>query len=119
MAGVAGAGLVLCGEWYATGGERYVVIGREPVPPTGDDRTLLVVAEDRVADLESRCAALDLAVRSTPVAGRTSFIAEVAAHTDDPRLAGLLAGYGGEWTVLGAYPDGRIGGSVPGAGRWK
>ena len=115
VAGVAGAGLVLCGEWYAADGERYVVIGREPAPPTGDDRTSLVAAADRVADLESRCAALDLAVRSTPVAGRTSFIADVAAHTDDPRLAGLLAGYGGEWTVLGAYPDGRIGGSVPGA----
>ena len=115
VADAAGAGLVLCGEWYAAGGERYVVAGREPVPPTGDDWTSLVVAADRVADLESRCAALDLAVRSMPVAGRTSFIADVAAHTDDPRLAGLLAGYGGEWTVLGAYPDGRIGGSVPGA----
>ena len=110
VADVAGAGLVLCGEWYATSGERYVVIGREPVPPTGEDWTSLVAAADRVADLESRCAALELMVRSTPIAGRASSIADVAAHSDDPRLAGLLAEYGGERAVLGAYPNARIGG---------
>ena len=109
VADAAAAGLVLCGEWYAAGGERYVVAGREPVPPTGDDWTSLVVAVDRVADLESRCDALDLVVRSTPIAGRASSIADVAAHKDDPRLAGLLAEYGGECTVLGAYPDARSG----------
>lgn len=107
VADAAGAGLVLCGEWYAAGGERYLVIGREPVPPTGDDWTSLVVAADRMADLESRCAALGLAVRSTPVSGRASFIADVAAHTRDPELAGLLAEYGGERAVLGAYPNAR------------
>ena len=110
VADLAGAGLVLCGEWYATSGasgERYVVIGREPVPLTGDDWTSLVVAGDRMAGLESRCAALDLAVRSTPISGRASFIADVAAHTRDPGLAGLLAEYGGERAVLGAYPNAR------------
>ena len=107
VADAAGAGLVLCGEWYAAGGERYLVIGREPVPPTGDDWTSLVVAADRMADLESRCAALDLAVRSTPISGRASFIADVAAHPRDPELAGLLAEYGGERAVLGAYPNAR------------
>ena len=117
VADAAGAGLVLCGEWYAAGGERYVVAGREPVPPTGDDWTSLVVAADRVADLESHCAVLDLAVRSTPIAGRSSSIADVAAHKDDPRLAGLLAGYGGgERTVLGAYPNARSGGRTPAGG---
>ena len=110
VADVSGAGLVLCGEWYATSGERYVVIGREPAPPTGDDWTSLVVAADRMEDLESRCTALDLMVRSTPVAGRASSIADIAAHRDDPRLAGLLAGYGGERVVLGAYPNARTGG---------
>ena len=113
----AGAGLVLCGEWYAADGERYVVAGREPVPPTGDDWTSLVVAADRVADLESRCAALDLVVRSTPIAGRASSIADVAAHTGDPRLAGLLADYGGERAVLGAYPNARIGGFTRAGGK--
>ena len=110
VAAVAGAGLVLCGEWYAASGERYVVIGREPAPPTGDDWTSLVVAADRMEDLESRCTALELMVRSTPVAGRASSIADVAAHREDPRLAGLLAGYGGERVVLGAYPNARTGG---------
>ena len=114
VADVAAAGLALCGEWYAAGGERYVVAGREPVPPTGDDWTSLVVAADRVAELESRCAAQDLVVRSTPIAGRASSIADVAAHKDDPRLAGLLAGYGGgESTVLGAYPNARSGRRAP------
>ena len=113
VADAAAAGLVLCGEWYAAGGERYVVAGREPVPPTGDDWTSIVVAVDRVADLESRCDALDLVVRSTPIAGRASSIADVAAHKDDPRLAGLLAEYGGECTVLGAYPDARSGRRTP------
>ena len=37
-------GLALCGEWYARDGRRYVVIGHEPVPPTGDDWTSLVVS---------------------------------------------------------------------------
>ena len=114
VADVAAAGLALCGEWYAAGGERYVVAGREPVPPTGDDWTSLVVAADRVAELESRCAAQDLVVRSTPIAGRASSIADVAAHKDDPRLAELLAGYGGgESTVLGAYPNARSGMRAP------
>ena len=102
-------GLALCGEWYASDGRRYVVIGHEPAPPTGDDRTSLVLAADQVADLESRCGALGLAVRSTPVAGRASFIVDVAAHADEPRLAGLLA-EGGDHAVLGAYPNARLDG---------
>ena len=117
VADVAGAGLVLCGEWRAAGGERYVVIGHEPVPPTGDDRTSFVVTADRARDFESRSAALDLGVRWTPVAGRASWIADVAAHTADPRLSGLIAECGGGCTLLGAYPNARIGGSLPGGGR--
>ena len=99
-------GLALCGEWYARDGRRYVVVGHEPVPPTGDDRTSFVLAAERVADLESRCGARGLAVRPTPVAGRASFVVDVAAHADDPRLAGLLA-EGGDHAVLGAYPSAR------------
>lgn len=109
VADAAGSGLVLCGEWYAAGGERYVIAGREPVPPTGDDWTSLVVAADRTAGFESRCMGLHLMVRSTPVAGRASAIGEVAAHADEPRLAGLLAEYG-EHAVLGAYPNVRADG---------
>lgn len=109
VADAAGGGLVLCGEWYAPNGERYVVAGREPVPLTGADRTSLVVARERAAELESRCRALDLAVRSTPVAGRASTIVDVAAHADEPGLAWLLAEYG-DYTMLGAYPDTHAGG---------
>ena len=86
-----------------------MVIGREPVPPTGDDRTSIVLAPDRVADLESRCRARDLALRSTPVAGRPSFIVDVAAHADEPWLAGLLA-EDGDHAVLGTYPNARMDG---------
>ena len=117
VADVAGAGLVLCGEWRAAGGERYVVAGHEPVPPTGDDRTSFAVPADRARDFESRSAALDLGVRWTPVAGRASWIADVAAHTADPRLTGLIAECGGGCTLLGAYPNARIDGSLPGGGR--
>ena len=117
VADVAGAGLVLCGEWCAASGERYVVVGREPVPPTGDDRASFVVTEGRARDFESRSAALDLGVRWTPVAGRASWIADVAAHTADPRLSGLIAECGGGCALLGAYPNARIGGSLPDGGR--
>ena len=117
VADVAGAGLVLCGEWSAASGERYVVVGREPVPPTGDDRASFVVTAGRARDFESRSAALDLEVRWTPVAGRASWIADVAAHTADPRLSGLIAECGGGCALLGAYPNARIGGSLPGGGR--
>ena len=117
VADVAGAGLVLCGEWCAASGERYVVVGREPVPPTGDDRASFVVTAGRARDFESRSAALDLGVRWTPVAGRASWIADVAAHTADPRLSGLIAECGGGCALLGAYPNARIGGSLPDGGR--
>ena len=117
VADVADAGLVLCGEWCAAGGERYVVVGHEPVPPTGDDRTSFVVTAGRARDFESRSAALDLGVRWTPVAGRASWIADVAAHTADPRLSELIAECGGGCTLLGAYPNVRIGGNLPGGGR--
>ena len=119
VADVAGAGLVLCGEWCAASGERYVVVGHEPVPPTGDDWTSFVVTVGPARDFESRSAALGLEVRWTPVAGRASWIADVAAHTADPRLSGLIAECGGGCALLGAYPNARIGGSLPGGGKWE
>lgn len=109
VADLSRRGLALCGEWYARDGRRFVVVGREAVPPTGDDRTSLVLAADRAADLESRCEARGLTVRSTPVAGRASSIVDVAAHVDEPPLAGLLA-EGGDHAVLGAYPSARVDG---------
>ena len=97
-------GLALCGEWYARDGRRYVVIGHEPVPPTGDDWTSLVVPTRRVATIESWCGASGLRMRSTPIAGRvSSSIVEVSMHADESRLMQLVAECGG--VVLGAYPN--------------
>ena len=104
IAEVADRGLALCGEWYAQGGERYVVIGRKPVPPTGDDWTSLAVAAPRVTALESWCNGSNLTMRSTPITGRASSIVDIAAHADDPRLARWVA-EPGAGAVLGTYPN--------------
>ena len=109
LADLPGRGLALCGEWYARDGERYVVIGRGPAPPTGDDWTSLIVSTRRVAAIASWCDGSDLRMRATPVAGRVrSSIVDVAVHESDRRLAALLAACGG--VVLGAYPNAGDGG---------
>ena len=101
-------GLSLCGEWYARGGERFVVIGRGRVPPTGDDWTSFILPTEHVTSIESWCKCSNLHVRSTPVAGRmSSSIVDVATHVNEPRLVQLAARFGGE--VLGTYPDSRAG----------
>ena len=96
-------GLVLCGEWYARIGERHVVAGHEPIPPTGDDWTSFAVPTQRMRAIESWCSGSNLRVRSTPVEGRTSLIVDIAAHRDEPRLAPLVSELG--VPVLGAYPS--------------
>ena len=101
--GLPDLGLVLCGEWYARSGERYVVVGRESIPPTGDDWTSFVVPMRRVQAIESWCSGSNLLMRSTPVAGRASSVVDVAAHRDEPRLARLVSEFG--VPVLGAYPS--------------
>ena len=103
VADLPGRGLALCGEWYARGGERYVVIGRGLIPPTGDDWTSLVVPTQRVTTIESWCNGSNLRMRTIPVAGRASSIVDIATHPGEPRLAQLLAECGG--VVLGAYPN--------------
>lgn len=101
-------GLSLCGEWYARSGERFVVIGRGLVPPTGDDWTSFIFPTQHVKSIESWCECSNLRVRSTPVEGPlSSSIVEVAAHVNEPRLAQLAARFDGE--VLGVYPDSRAG----------
>lgn len=95
-------GLMLCGEWYARSGVRHFVVGREPIPPTGDDWTSFAVPTSRMRAIESWCSGSNLRVRSTPVEGRTASIVDVAAHRDEPRLARLVAELG--VPVLGAYP---------------
>lgn len=113
MVEVLERGLSLCGEWYATCGERFVVVGREPVPPTGDDWTSFILPTGRLAAVESWCSRSKLEMRSVPVAGAvSSSVAEVAAHASDSRLARIVARHAA--AVLGAYPDARDGDGAAG-----
>ena len=103
MADLREMGLSLCGEWYARSGERFVAIGREPVPPTGHDWTSFIVPTGQVTTVESWCRDSNLDVRSVPVEGAVrSAIVDVAVHLSDPRLAQLVERYADG--VLGAYP---------------
>ena len=99
--------LSICGEWYARSGERFVVIGRESVPPTGNDWTSLIVRAQDVTAIEAWCRDSNLQVRSTPVAEHASSVVEVAMHASEPRLAHFVARFGGG--VLGTYPDSSAG----------
>lgn len=97
-------GLALCGEWYAPDGERFVVIGREPVPPTGKDWTSFILPTRHLRLVESWCRDSGLCMRTTPVSGGTPVsVVDVAVHANEPRLAHLIDRADG--TVLGTYPD--------------
>lgn len=101
--------LSLCGEWYARSGERFVAVGREPVPPTGSDWTSFILPARELTYVESWCRDSDLEMRSIPVSGAArSSIVDVAWHASEARLGDLVARYGDG--VLGAYPDSRDGG---------
>ena len=109
MAGLPERGLSLCGEWYARSGERFVAVGREPVPPTGHDWTSFIVPNGQLATVESWCRGSNLDMRSVPVEGAVrSAIVDVAAHVSDPRLAQLVERYAEG--VLGSYPAAGDGG---------
>ena len=111
MAGLRERGLLLCGEWYARSGERFVAIGREPVPPTGHDWTSFIVPTGQLTAVESWCSDSNLDMRSVPVEGAVqSAIVDVSAHLGDPRLAQLVERY--PEGVLGAYPA-AVGGGGP------
>ena len=95
--------LALCGEWYTRDGERYVVVGPEPCPPTGDDWRSFVVPARRIKAVASWCDGSNVRMRATPVEGRAASIVDVAVRADEPRLAGAVAGLGG--LILGAFPN--------------
>ena len=108
VAALADRGLALCGEWYAPDGVRFVVIGREPVPPTGRDWTSLILPTRHLTSVESWCRDSNLHMRATPVSGRTpSSVVDVEMHASEPRVEHLVDRFDG--TVLGAYPDVRTG----------
>ena len=98
-------GLVLCGEWYASDSDRFVVIGRESVSPTGKDWTSFILPTRHLVSVESRCRERNLHMRAIPVSGRTPLsVVDVAMHVTDPRFACLVDRLDG-MALLGAYPD--------------
>lgn len=100
--------LSICGEWYAPDGERFVVIGCEPLPRTGWDWTSFVLATRRLVSVESWCRERNLRMRATPVLGRTSSsVVDVATYSSDSRLADLIDRL--DATMLGVYPDVGVG----------
>ncbi len=103
VANLPGRGLALCGEWYARDGERFVVIGCEPSPPSGDDWTSCIVPAQGVEAIASWCDGSNVRMRATPVAGRESTIVDVAVDAGEPRLARLVAELGG--LILGVFPN--------------
>ena len=101
--------LVPCGEWYAAAGERFVAIGRERVPPTGDDWTSFILSTEDLAAVESWCRSANIDMRSAPTPARdpnevagSPVIVDVAMHMSDARLAPLVTRYSAG--ILGAYP---------------
>lgn len=103
LADIPARGLALCGEWFGKDGERYVVIGRGSVGPTGDDWTSFIVASSRVREVDSFCSGADLRMRATPVDGRELFVVDIGIHADDPRLSSMLEKWDG--VALGTYPN--------------
>jgi chorismate mutase/prephenate dehydratase len=99
---------------------RFLVLGRQPARPTGDDATSLLIGLDdkpgRLAEVLNRLggAGLNLrriASRPTDRRGlRDLFFLDVDGHQDDPgcqaALAGLAAGLP-LLKVLGSYPRDR------------
>jgi len=99
---------------------RFLVLGRQPARPTGDDATSLLIGLDdkpgRLAEVLNRLGAAGLnlrriASRPTDRRGlRDLFFLDVDGHQDDPgckaALAGLAAGLP-LIKVLGSYPRDR------------
>ena len=101
-------GLSLCGEWYAQGGERFVVIGRELVPPTENDWVSFILQTQDLMSIESWCKNSNVRVRSTPIAEHSSSsVVDVAMRVNEARFERFVARFGGG--VLGTYPDSRAG----------
>ncbi len=96
---------------------RFLVLGRELFPPSGHDRTsLLVFIRDRpgalygvLEPLARRCISMNR-IESRPAHGRLwqyAFFIDVAGHMDESPLKDALAEVGahsGEVRVLGSYP---------------
>ncbi|MGC9457229.1 MAG: prephenate dehydratase [Halothiobacillaceae bacterium] len=100
---------------------RFVVIGREPVPPSGDDKTSLLLSTDNrpgaLADVLQPLADAGLSmtrIESRPARVRAweyVFFIDVAGHSEAPAVGAALAQMRERCAmlrVLGAYPCGRL-----------
>jgi chorismate mutase/prephenate dehydratase len=97
---------------------RFLVLGREPPKPTGNDATSLLLGLDdnpgRLADVLNRLGAAGLNVRriaSRPASGqrqlRVLFFVDFDGHRDDPGCRAVVGALGAELPllkVLGSYP---------------
>ncbi len=126
---LAAVGSAVAGEIYgllpiATGIEdqagnqtRFLVIGGEPPPPSGDDLTLAIYATRaqsgslyRLLEPFAKAGVNLSAIQSRPMPGRAweyLFYLDIDGHPGDPKVAGVLAESGriAQWfRVLGAFP---------------
>ena len=96
---------------------RFLVIGRQVVPPSGHDKTsLLVSSRDRIGSLHkliepiSRNGLMMTRIESRPSRLGTSgylFFIDIDGHSDDPEVGAALSDLETETTlfrVLGSYP---------------
>ncbi|HZJ82164.1 MAG TPA: ACT domain-containing protein, partial [Guyparkeria sp.] len=96
---------------------RFVVLGREPVAASGNDKTALLVSVTNEPGALSRLlmplseAGIDvLRIESRPARDRVwdyVFFIDIAGHRDDPEIAAALERlkpHCGQLRVLGSYP---------------
>ncbi|GIX49974.1 MAG: hypothetical protein KatS3mg132_168 [Limisphaera sp.] len=102
----------------AANATRFLVLGRQSTPPTGNDRTSLMISVmHRVGALHSALAAFRrYRINMTKIESRPSrrkaweyfFFIDVEGHAEEPRLARalkLLAEHCNFVKVLGSYPN--------------
>ncbi|MCS7091566.1 MAG: prephenate dehydratase [Verrucomicrobiota bacterium] len=102
----------------ATNATRFLVLGRQTTPPTGNDRTSLMISVmHRVGALHSALAAFRrYRINMTKIESRPSrrkaweyfFFIDIEGHAEDPRVARalrLLAEHCNFVKLLGSYPN--------------
>ncbi|HER34680.1 MAG: prephenate dehydratase [Halothiobacillaceae bacterium] len=107
---------------------RFAVLGREPVAPSGDDKTALLLSVTNEPGALSRLlaplseAGIDvMRIESRPARDRVwdyVFFIDIAGHRDEPRISEALERlrpHCGQLRVLGSYPVPAIG--LPGGER--
>ena len=97
---------------------RFLVIGTEKVPPSGDDKTSLLLSTKNAAGALYKLLAplAENAISMTRIESRPSrrgawdyvFFVDVKGHADDPKLSAALAeleNQAGFYKVLGSFPN--------------